>query len=120
LDQSTTPVSFNITAKDVNGKTVTTGGDNYVITSSGTPPTSFFLYPLYLLFLFQGGLAFTQTYLGAGVYQVTYTPSVAGTFEISIELNGFAPIVNSPFTVTIDSTRTSFPSLIPLFFFFFF
>eukprot|EP00026_Physarum_polycephalum_P004961 Phypoly_transcript_04987.p1 GENE.Phypoly_transcript_04987~~Phypoly_transcript_04987.p1 ORF type:complete len:652 (-),score=88.56 Phypoly_transcript_04987:12-1967(-) len=87
IDQSTTPVSFTITAKDVNGKTVTTGGDNFVVTISG-------------------GISFTQTYLGAGVYQISYTPSVAGTYTIAVQLNGFAPVVNSPFTVNVASTQT--------------
>jgi hypothetical protein len=52
-----------------------------------------------------GGISFSQTYLGAGVYQVTYTPSVSGTFTISVQLNGFAPVVNNPFIVNVESTR---------------
>jgi hypothetical protein len=52
IDQSTTPISFTITAKDVNGKTVTAGGDNFVVTISGLQSiftSSFFLFFLYSL-----------------------------------------------------------------------
>jgi hypothetical protein len=89
--QSSSSVSFFITAKDVNGKTVTTGGDNFVVTISG-------------------GISSTQTYLGAGVYNVSYVPSTVGTITISVQYQGLTPIANSPFTVDVEGAATTDPS----------
>jgi len=88
---STNPISFNITARNVNGDVVTTGGDNFVVTSTGQ-------------------FSFNITYLGAGIYRVTYIPSVVGIFNISVSLDGIAAILNSPFTVIID-VQVTVPSL---------
>eukprot|EP00026_Physarum_polycephalum_P004751 Phypoly_transcript_04775.p1 GENE.Phypoly_transcript_04775~~Phypoly_transcript_04775.p1 ORF type:complete len:646 (+),score=95.14 Phypoly_transcript_04775:107-2044(+) len=81
---SFSPISFNITARDVNGKIIETGTDNFVVTSTG-------------------GFSFNITYLGAGIYRVTYIPNVIGTFNISVSLDGIADVLNNPFTVSIFS-----------------
>lgn len=79
-----TATSFLIQAKDALGRSLTTGGAYFAVSSTGPAP-----------------ITFTVVDLGNGLYNVSYTPSTYGTYLISVKLNGRNPISNSPFTVNV-------------------
>jgi hypothetical protein len=84
-----TPQTFIIAAKTALGQNVTIGGDTFAVSSSGP-----------------AALAFTINDLKNGLYSVLYTPTIAGTYSISILLGGVDAIANSPFAVTVVSAAT--------------
>jgi hypothetical protein len=83
------PVTFIIQTRNSLGNNCSNTGDSFVITSTG--PAS---------------LAFTTTPLGSGQFSVQYTPTIAGTYSISILLNGTNTIANSPYAVIVASPAT--------------
>jgi len=77
---------FTIQARDVTGNPITTGGYTFIITYTGPDPK----------------LTFTIVDNNDGTYTVSYTATVAGSYEIHIYgSDGVSDIENSPFAVTV-------------------
>lgn len=77
------PVSMAIQARDASGNPVTVGGDQVVVAVTGANP-----------------MAPSVTDNGNGIYSAFYTPTIAGTDNVAITMNG-GSIDGSPFATVI-------------------
>jgi adhesin/invasin len=81
------PTAIVVQARDATGNAVTFGGETVAVTVSGANNP--------------GALAVTDQ--ADGTYTATYTPTLAGTDTVAINMNGTA-ISGSPFTSTVEAS----------------